>query len=88
MKEVVCLNCNSIIAIKGEPHLGQQLECDNCSAELEVIHLFPIELDWVLEKDDDDDDYDDYDDYDDDELDDDDFDDEYEEEYDEERAEA
>jgi hypothetical protein len=85
MKEVVCLDCNSIIAIKGKPFLGQKLECGNCSVQLEVIHLFPIELDWVLEQDED---YDDYDDYDDDDYEDDDYDDEYEDEYDEETAEA
>jgi hypothetical protein len=77
MKEVACLDCHSIIAIKGQPYIGQDLKCQSCGAELEIVHLFPIEVEWVYE---DDGDYDDYDDYDDD--------DELEDEFEEEQIEA
>jgi len=30
--------------------VGQRLVCPNCDAELEVIHLSPLELDWAFDE--------------------------------------
>jgi lysine biosynthesis protein LysW len=51
----VCPECDSNIVFNKQPSLGQKKKCPECLAELEVIGLSPLELDWPA------DDYDDYD---------------------------
>jgi lysine biosynthesis protein LysW len=58
---VDCPDCDEVIRLKGKPRLEQRVTCRSCGAELEVINLTPLELDWVYDYDDEDD-YDDYDD--------------------------
>jgi alpha-aminoadipate carrier protein LysW len=85
-----CPDCDARITLKS-PQLGQQVICRACGAELEVVDLSPLELDWALDEPyDDDDEYEYVDDeeyYDDDEDDDfayaDDDDDDYYEDEDE-----
>lgn len=55
-----CPSCQSEIKLTGKPFMGQQVRCRSCDADLEVVWLDPVELDWVPE---DDDDYNRYDDY-------------------------
>ena len=57
---VECPACNHKIIIGGHPRIGQRVTCSACRAELAVIWLDPIELDFPY--DDDDDDYEDNDD--------------------------
>ena len=66
-----CISCGNQITIKGEAQMGMMVTCPKCNAELEVVWLDPLELDWPFEDDynDDDDDSDYY--YDDDEEEDD-----------------
>ncbi|KAA3643835.1 MAG: hypothetical protein DWQ07_17110 [Chloroflexi bacterium] len=52
-----CPSCQGEIKLGNRPHMGQQIRCRNCDAQLEVVWLNPIELDWV-ETDDYQDDYD------------------------------
>jgi hypothetical protein len=80
MKEVVCLDCSTIMLIEGDLYIGKNVTCPECGSEFEITHLAPVQLEWVLE---DDYDYDDYDDDDDDFIDD-----EYDEEVDEEEVET
>ncbi len=59
-----CPECDANVVFTKAPFLGQKKTCPECVAELEVIGLSPIELDWA----------DEYEDYDDDvDFDDDDF---------------
>ena len=59
MTAAVCPDCDESIRVPGKPQLGQRFVCQSCSAELEVINLEPIELDWAFdEPEDDDDDWD------------------------------
>ena len=51
-----CPSCDHKITITGQPRVGQRLTCPSCRAELEVIWLDPVEVDFPF--DDDDDDYD------------------------------
>lgn len=42
-----CPSCQGEIKFTGRPHMSQQVRCRNCDAQLEVVWLNPIELDWV-----------------------------------------
>lgn len=57
-----CISCGHQIPIKGEVKMGMMITCSRCKAELEVVWLDPIELDWPFEDYDEDDDDDYYDD--------------------------
>jgi hypothetical protein len=77
MKEVICLDCSTVILIEDDIYIGLNVTCPKCEAEFEVTHLAPVQLEWAF-----DDDYDYY--YDDDDDDDDLYGDEVDEEVDEE----
>lgn len=57
-----CPECDANVAFTKSPFLGQKKTCPDCLAELEVIGLSPIELDWAYEYDDLDSDDDDFED--------------------------
>lgn len=78
MANAKCPMCGASVGVPSNVKEGDQVFCDSCDAELEVVSVKPLELDWPLDDydydddydeydddDDDDDDYDDYDDYDD-----------------------
>lgn len=54
MARAWCPDCDSAILINPKPMVGKRLTCPHCDAELEVIGLDPVELDWVYEEPDDD----------------------------------
>jgi len=65
MSRVSCPDCDGRIDLNPNPELGQKVICPHCDAELEVIGLDPLEVDWVEDwtwDDDEDDDYDEDDD--------------------------
>lgn len=83
MSVVPCPDCEEEISFSSRMRIGQRVSCPHCSADLEVVELFPLELDWAYEdtdwedevdgdEEEDDDDDDDWEDDDDDEFDDDD----------------
>jgi|YNPNPStandDraft_1061719.scaffolds.fasta_scaffold02692_2 alpha-aminoadipate carrier protein LysW len=49
MPYAVCPECDEDILIPGKVRLGQRLSCERCGAQLEVVGLDPIELDWAYE---------------------------------------
>ena len=57
MSVAECIACGADIKFSAEPKMGLMVTCPSCDAELEVVWLDPIELDWPFE-DDYDDDYD------------------------------
>jgi len=60
MKKVECISCGINIEIQDNlAVLGNMITCPHCDAELEIVWLDPLELDWPYE-DDDDEDEDDY----------------------------
>jgi lysine biosynthesis protein LysW len=79
MATAFCPDCGQKIDIGPKPKRGQWVSCPHCNADLEIINVTPMELDWAQydedeEIDDDfweieDDDFDDWDD-DDEEIDD------------------
>jgi lysine biosynthesis protein LysW len=74
MLRAECPECGEPVELRDNTEVGDHVVCIECNTELEVLSLFPLELDYVLE-DEWEDDWDE-DDVDDDEL--------YEEEWDEE----
>ena len=67
-----CPMCGANVSVPTNAKQGDLVNCAGCDAELEIVNVKPLELDWPL----DDYEYDeDYDDYDDDDFDDDDYDD-------------
>jgi len=44
----ICPSCGEEIRLRSQAKIGQQLNCPFCDAELEVIELDPIELDWAF----------------------------------------
>ena len=59
-----CISCGSEVKFSVQPKMGQLVTCPDCSADLEVVWLDPVELDWPFDDEDfeDDDEYDyDYD---------------------------
>jgi alpha-aminoadipate carrier protein LysW len=44
-----CPDCAGRIYVGRKPWLGQPVLCEDCEADLEVVHLNPLELAWVDE---------------------------------------
>lgn len=59
MEAAECISCGAEIRFRGSPKMGQLVKCQNCDAELEVVWLDPVEVDWpfVDDYDDEDEDY-------------------------------
>jgi alpha-aminoadipate carrier protein LysW len=56
---VSCLDCERTFELSFQPVEGQIITCPNCDAELEVINVQPLELDFYYEDwDEDDEDWD------------------------------
>ncbi|MCW5875912.1 MAG: hypothetical protein KIS85_03430 [Anaerolineales bacterium] len=37
------------MSVKGTPKIGARVQCQSCEAELEVVWLSPLELDWPVD---------------------------------------
>jgi lysine biosynthesis protein LysW len=48
-----CPECETDIKLGKAPRKGQRVNCWKCGADLEVVNLSPIELDWVYDDDND-----------------------------------
>jgi predicted Zn finger-like uncharacterized protein len=42
-----CPECDTPIDVGDSPFIGMKVKCRKCSANLEIINLSPIELDWI-----------------------------------------
>ena len=60
MEATECISCGSEIKIRENPKMGQLVKCPRCDAELEVVWLDPVEVDWPFVDDYDDEDEEDY----------------------------
>ena len=52
MEAVNCISCDTQIRLRRSPKIGMLITCPNCDAELEVVWLDPLELDWPFIDDD------------------------------------
>ena len=46
-----CPDCGEEITLRGTLRIGQELVCPHCDAELEVVEIEPLELDWAFDDD-------------------------------------
>ena len=53
MPFAVCPGCDEDISLRTAPKLGATVVCPSCGAELEVVSVKPLELDWPWEDEDD-----------------------------------
>lgn len=51
MALAVCPECDEDIHIPGRPRVGYKVACHRCAAQLQVVDLEPLELDWALDDD-------------------------------------
>jgi alpha-aminoadipate/glutamate carrier protein LysW len=56
MAEAMCPDCGQQVEVGLKPKLGQWLTCPHCNAELEVVSVNPVELDWASDFEEDDED--------------------------------
>ena len=47
MARAFCPDCDGEIILNPQTRLGHKLVCPHCDADLEVIRVDPIELDWA-----------------------------------------
>ncbi len=45
-----CNDCEEPISLGPNPKVGQRIVCSHCDAELEVISVSPLALDWALDE--------------------------------------
>jgi lysine biosynthesis protein LysW len=45
-----CPDCEEPVHLGGRPKVGQRIVCLNCGADLEVVEVSPLELDWALDE--------------------------------------
>lgn len=57
MKRVYCLDCDSAIQINASAKVGDEIVCENCEAEFELVSLNPPVIEWLY---DDDEEWDEY----------------------------
>jgi len=60
--KVECLSCNEEIQIPTKKKIGDLIICTKCAAEMEIVDLEPIQVDWPYYEEDytgEDDEYDD-----------------------------
>ncbi len=50
MAKGLCPACNLSINVGPSPRKGQTVSCPKCRAQLEVLNLSPIELDWAYDE--------------------------------------
>lgn len=49
MANAKCPMCGGSVKISSTAKKGSLVYCDSCDAELEIVSLKPLELDWPLE---------------------------------------
>ncbi|NLT72607.1 MAG: hypothetical protein GXX94_00225 [Chloroflexi bacterium] len=59
MPYAACPGCDQNIFLKPNYKLGDIVYCDNCEADLEIVSVNPLELDWPWEEDESEDEFDD-----------------------------
>ena len=48
MVTAFCLDCGYSVSLGLQSTEGQMVTCSNCGAQLEVLSLDPLELDWAF----------------------------------------
>ncbi len=53
MSSALCPDCEEGIDLGSRVRIGQRISCPHCGADLEVVEVSPVELDWAYDDDDD-----------------------------------
>ncbi|MBL7200210.1 MAG: hypothetical protein ISS56_08690 [Anaerolineae bacterium] len=53
MLRVECPDCGEIVELRENTPVGSRVICVECGVELEVLSLYPLEVDYALEDEDD-----------------------------------
>ena len=51
MFRVACPECGEPVEFQEDAKVGSRIVCTECGVELEVLSLYPLEIDYVLEDD-------------------------------------
>ena len=51
MNTAECPQCGNEVNVGLHPRIGKRVECKECGAELEVVWLDPLEIDWPIDED-------------------------------------
>jgi alpha-aminoadipate carrier protein LysW len=51
MQSAECPQCGVEVSVGSQPKLGKLVVCKECGADLEVVWLDPLELDWPIDED-------------------------------------
>jgi hypothetical protein len=54
MKSGICPNCDGMIDVGDSPLVGHYVKCQSCDAELIIVWLNPLELDFMYYSEDED----------------------------------
>jgi len=49
MPKVTCPSCLAVFAVSVDPEVGQLVVCPQCEAQLVIVWLYPLEVDFVDE---------------------------------------
>lgn len=49
MPKVKCPSCLAVFALNVDPEVGQLVVCPQCEAQLMIVWLYPLEVDFVDE---------------------------------------
>ena len=63
---IECASCGAEVNVGKNPEMGKRFTCPSCHHVMEVVWVYPIELDWPV--DDDDEDYEEDDEFEEDEF--------------------
>lgn len=45
--KAICPSCGEWVKLLENPKIGQKITCPECEADLEVVEVSPVELDWA-----------------------------------------
>jgi alpha-aminoadipate carrier protein LysW len=51
MLRVECPECGEPVGLREDVKVGERIVCVDCGVDLEVLSLYPLEIDYVLEAD-------------------------------------
>ena len=51
MFRALCPDCSEVVELKESIRVGDRVACAECGIELEVLSVYPLDLDYVLEED-------------------------------------
>jgi lysine biosynthesis protein LysW len=46
----VCPDCSNELSVSENPRIGGSVACDSCGQKLEIVWLYPLEVDYQEEK--------------------------------------